>query len=699
MDLDGLEPEGPAEQTVLKRYAVGETTDFRRRQDEKRPTAARPDNQIRGVFLRALLFKGMRGELLPGEGLTVRGAWVTGDINFECGRFPRRFGLLDCTINGRLIASDAEFFVLGLEGSSVAGITAFRLKCEKLLSLRRGFLSGGPVNIPDAKLGQLACDGGHFCRDADSDAPGSEFAVQAARAVVEGGAFFQGTRFDGAVSLVAAQIRGDLECGGTHFDSCGGVVALNAARIDVQGTVFLKNARSDGRLVFIGAHIGGDLDCGGAWLDGKGQTALSGERLKVDGSLFMSGGFRATGQVRLLNSSIAGNLNATRATLSGSVEPTELGGGVSATGESENIALGLGGAKIGGSVFLRENFRATGEVRLRLAEIASDLELVQATLSGAGKGAAFDGAGAVVKGAIVLRKSTITSRMILRRMRIGVLSDDLKSWGPRIVLDGFHYDRIDGDTSATLRRQWLAKQPARHLRLEFRPQPWEQLMRVLREAGHPEQAKEIAIAKQDAVRSAGLAVWKRARRRWGWRAALVAPLSRLLRWFLHWTLGKAVGYGYKPHRLIWAAVAVWLGCALFFGHGHAEGGIAPTHFALLKDPQFQECERFRSLGTVPCSHGPHAFRSFNPLLYSLEVILPVVNLQQKQEWAPVVARSGKLRAQNGNARVTATGSPLVGSKPWRLGIALRWMMWVETLFGWVATVVLLAVMSGLVKKD
>jgi hypothetical protein len=69
----------------------------------------------------------------------------------------------------------------------------------------------------------------------------------------------------------------------------------------------------------------------------------------------------------------------------------------------------------------------------------------------------------------------------------------------------------------------------------------------------------------------------------------------------------------------------------------------------------------------------------SPLIYSADVLLPVVDLGYKDEWQPVVA--------------DRDGNPLI----W--GRLLRFFYWFEIAFGWVAGLLLVGVPGNLIKKD
>lgn len=100
-------------------------------------------------------------------------------------------------------------------------------------------------------------------------------------------------------------------------------------------------------------------------------------------------------------------------------------------------------------------------------------------------------------------------------LRVGSLEDDIKSWSQEnLALDGFVYDRLTGSapTDATNRLAWLNKQFPLHAGVElfegkgnsFRPQPWQQLQKVLCEMGHIEDARQVGIAFEDRLRKANL---------------------------------------------------------------------------------------------------------------------------------------------------------------------------------------------------
>lgn len=80
-----------------------------------------------------------------------------------------------------------------------------------------------------------------------------------------------------------------------------------------------------------------------------------------------------------------------------------------------------------------------------------------------------------------------------------------------------------------------------------------------------------------------------------------------------------------------------------------------------------------------CAAMPAEYTTFQPVIYALDLILPLVDLQQEQDWAPIVE--------------SAPGVTM------GYGVFLRWLMWFTILFGWVASLMLVAILGRLVEKD
>jgi hypothetical protein len=455
----------------------------------------------------------------------------------------------------------------------------------------------------------------------------------------------------GGVRLLGAEIGGNLECDGSTFANADGF-ALYADNMKVRGAVFMRDGFSaTGGVRLLGAEIGGNLECDRSIFTNAGGFSLYADNMKVTGAVFLRDGFSAMGEVCLSGVKIGGDLACDAGTFTNPGGP----------------ALSAERSKVGGGVFLRHGFAVTGEVRLLGAEIGGDLECTRCTFTQANR-IALNADGITVRGALFLREAQVDGAICLASARIDTLIDDETGWAAGgHVLDGLRYDRIVGPTDAASRIRWLERQRADHLdSRDWRPQPWEHLIETLSQMGQRTVAIQIEIAKQDRMRRAG---------------RVGGPVEQ----FLHWLYGFVMGYGYRPLRLFQWMLITSLACSFFFSVGADYGYIGPTT-PLLNSPEIAaqveaECGHRFELDKTPwtrCPAMPAEYTTFQPFLYSLDLILPLVDLQQEADWAPIVEAPDRTLP---------------------FGIFLRWLMWFEILFGWAMSLMLVAVLGKLVNKD
>lgn len=494
--------------------------------------------------------------------------------------------------------------------------------------------------------GLTTTDGHHWTPPDDKPWPGSVAIpadriawlctdTKARKLVTHKGVQVKGARFSGKLDLAFADITFPLvllQCSipdginlrharitalfldGTHTGPIG------ADGLKVKGSVFLREDskhrtfEAQGAVRLLGASIGGDLDCnGGRFLNpGKDTKALNADRLTVKGSVFLGDGFKAQGAVRLLNANIGGNLDCT-------------GGLFRNPG---GYALTADGVTVKGCVFLSDKFHVEGLVSL----VAADIRLVLG-LTG--------------------NDPDVQCLLDLRNARIGTLYDDATPWPAQLELDGFIYTHIQDESpkDATTRLKWLSRQPPK----PFRPQPYEQLAKVLREAGHEEDAKKILIAKGDALRKLA------------WRE------GRLLKSFLQFLLGLSTGYGYRPGR----PVLVLLGF-LFLGFCVFKAGYQADVMAPVKQRSYLISKTLSE--NVPQKLIWDDYPDFNAFIYSLDSLVPLVDLRQEEHWMPSPGKSG-----------------ICGAVP-VAGWFVRVYYWLHVCLGWLFTTLGLAGLTGLIKK-
>ncbi|RJP67990.1 MAG: membrane-associated oxidoreductase [Comamonadaceae bacterium] len=636
---------------------------------------------MRAPFLRFLLLGGDEQAPVHEQGVQLAGAFVEGQLDLGGCRIPHNMDLKHCRFTDLLFAQDARVQgLITLQGSYLTqGINADRLQCDGGLSLRNGFKATGEVRLLGAQIGgNLSCGGGQF------EVKGGD-ALSFDRAVVKGDVFFNNSfKASGQVRLLGAQISGNMECSSGRFESREGD-ALSFDRAVVKGDVFFDAGfKAFGKVRLIGAHISGNMECSGAQFEVKEGEAISADGAMVEGDVFFNGGFRAIGEVRLLGALISGNLDCR----GGKFEV------------QEGDALSFDRAVVKGGVFFINDFKATGKVRLLGAQIGGNLACRGGQFD-VKEGDALSVDGATVEGVWHFRGLERPVRVNASHLQVAVLIDAIESWAEGSVLDGLRYGTLGGDapTRATARLHWLRKQGAGHLGMadggeDFRPQPWRQLQRVLRDMGHVEEARQVGIAFEQQLRKAGRiggtapGTWK-----------LPAKGKRAVAHVGHGLFGLLAGYGYRPMRLMGWMVLVWLICAVFYWRLALppNNAIGPSDPLVFQNERYAHCVPGSPAAAAAAASGaPHAgnwylcgplpaeYSTFSPWVYSLDIILPLVDLGQEKAWGPLVP----------TPQQDAWNEWLARSH----GHKVRWLIWFETLFGWIGSLLLVGIVSGIARR-
>jgi hypothetical protein len=281
----------------------------------------------------------------------------------------------------------------------------------------------------------------------------------------------------------------------------------------------------------------------------------------------------------------------------------------------------------------------------------------------------------------------IVRRITLRGASVAALVDDIESWAiaEEFLLDGFRYSRFidteiqDGTKAWILHRsptesadriRWLDFQREQG----FKPQPWEQLIKVLRETGYQDGAKSVAIAKQ--------------KRTYKSKAAAQA---------LHRIYGVLCGYGYQPTRLIAWAIAVAVVWAVLFWAAGWLGVMTPTDWKLVASIHHPDCRPESSGNWTTCQElHQRGYPSFDPIAYSFDLILPVIATQQTKDWAPATTlRCDRVIYGLCEQAAAKDAAP----RYWLLGLIFWLLARFETLAGWAFGLTFVAIVSGLIKKD
>ena len=157
----------PAEKTVLERTQKGEPADLRsgKKEDDKPENAGKwgPDRTVRAEFLYWLCADPEADKYIHAKGVRIRGAKITGELDFEDAVLPHPLALVGCALADGITLVDARTRSLNLSGSRTGRISADRLKTAGGVFLTNGFRAEGEVRLLGADIGgQLGCTGATF---------------------------------------------------------------------------------------------------------------------------------------------------------------------------------------------------------------------------------------------------------------------------------------------------------------------------------------------------------------------------------------------------------------------------------------------------------------------------------------------------------------------------------------------------------
>ena len=435
--------------------------------------------EVRGLFV---LGGNLRKGLLA-DGITVRGP-----VFIKGTKCSGTIHMIGADIDRNLDMSGTELtgsgMMLLLDGARIRGS----------VFMHQGFRSSGEVRMLNARVGgDLGFDG------AALTATGKALSLD--KVAVEGNVSFAAWKNSdgsvkaaftsgGSVNLLAADIKGDLDCEGADLAATG--IALNLATARIRGHVYLRNGfKARGQLHLHSAEIGNSIDMSGAALT-EAKIAVVLEEASIRGSISLCDGFTSFGWVDFKGAQIGGNLvcddcklpllYCANTTVKGDLQWTGIR-------DAKATTLCLNGATIKSLRDERESWPSSGGLRL------DGLTYEELTLHSA---------------------RTETNRQ-------------KNEFGPEHPLKV--RDRVD----------WLQRQPTSD---QAEPQPWMQLATVLKAKGDDDGAKRIifelrraqARSSNTAVR-AGKILFAKLQQQPLW-VTLPIVLTTLLATCLFWFAGK-----------------------------------------------------------------------------------------------------------------------------------------------------------------
>jgi len=475
-----------------------------------------------------------------------------------------------------------------------------------------------------------------FQRSIVSDLKKDDYAIRADHLEVEGSALFDDVDLASSFYMHGARIACNLVLARAKFSTPEKKSALNANGANIGNNFSAGSCIFNGAVILTGIQIHGDADFHNATIGNGSATALDLCRAVIKGSLLATGSFVATGSVQLTNAAVGVDLSMTDAKLT----------------NPRGIALGASGLQLTGDL-IADRCTAEGLVDLAGSLLDSDLRFVDATLNGLSadessrgtvvdtkgewRGLALRCTGARIAGDIDLRGARLKRGLVMDAVTVGrtvrlerahlatdgplalradgltagtlvlrpairpihaislasanvkELADGATSWpaAAPINISGFNYERLDSDLSAAERLMWLKRATP-----TYASGPYEELAACLDLAGQDDEARTIRLASiRRAHQSKNLVI-----RLWG-------------------SLQDAViGYGYAPGRALAVFVLLLMGAGLWFSFGAAD--CLPT-----------------SPGLCPVKADEHP--TWDPWLYSLDLLIPLVDLGHEKAWDPL----------------------------------------------------------------
>lgn len=419
-----------------------------------------------------------------------------------------------------------------------------------------------------------------------------------------------------------------------------------AERVPVAGTIRLAQATVHGRLALRALRLS----------EPDGESLIDAVGATIDGDVDLSGTQADGGDLSFRSAVIGGAVDARRCTLN----------------NPDGNTLDLVQAAVKGSVRLADGFVSRGRVTLNRALIEGRLLCTDGTFDDSvfdrrtgtlrsRKGSAISAISATVNGGMDLGWRLAGPSIDFTNARTSYLADDPARWPGEFTISGFRYERLGYPQGLSglrvwdhaARREWLGRQAA------YDAGPYEHAARVFRQHGYARGAQEILIAQRRHARSTIT----------GWSA----PARRLF------DIGYSltVGYGYRPARVLWGIVLLIALVTVSLQIPAARATMRATDQA---GNLYTTAGPVAASGAAPaasrpgrdaCSNGQ--VRCFNPVLYAVDTVIPLVALEERATWYPD----------------TAT----------RAGVALQWWLNAATVLGWLLSSIFVLALANLARSD
>lgn len=554
------------------------------------------DAQINGSFaISGSTLANPGGRALQGQRAAVRGA-LTGvrlTVHGEL-RIPGLTTGGNVNLNGSTLDNPGGD-ALHANGARIAGNVL--LTTDVIGRDRAPFRATGRVYLPNVAVGSnLVLRGaelglGHA--DPESGLPEWGAALVADRAQVAGNVEIdRGFTSDDQVRIVNAVIQGNLRMSRCVLrprvadETLTPPVAIFLDGTEIHGDLGADRARLSGQLRLVDVHVRGALNLERAEVLASRREAVRANRLEVGGSI-EARRLHASGSLIMQGIRTGSNVDFRGARL---IDPAQTSAG------TDRASLDIRSASVGRDLLCSadgdQTFVAHGGVRLRRAEVGRETSFVGAALGSRLGGIALNAFGLQTQDLLLRPQHPPRGEVDLRHVRCASLDDNALIWDATGVvhLDDFRYDALTAPPAPQDHAALAERLRRLHtaMRSRYAPGPYDQLVTTLRAAGDEEHAARVLQEKQ-----------RRSYRATAESRRYLGPVVHLWSWVQRAT----VGYGYRPARALGWLAAFALAGSMWFA----------TH-------------QLRPINT-----DDHP--AWNPVLYTLDQLLPIVDLGSDDRWA------------------------------------------------------------------
>ncbi|MGV9452084.1 membrane-associated oxidoreductase [Streptomyces sp. NPDC003635] len=384
-----------------------------------------------------------------------------------------------------------------------------------------------------------------------------------------------GARITGVLNLKYAAVDSVVRLSDCHFDAVPDVSGAQLSYLNLSGSVLpgllAARTRVDGSLRLTDCRFGGPVHLGGAQISG----ALFLERAEL------TAGESGRPALRLNQVTIEDDLCAPGLRAEGEIQLN--GARVAGTINLEDASLSHPGGTVLdaesldlGANLLGRRLRAEGRIDLRGARIPGRLDLLRATLSNPG-GTALRASSSVIAEIWLRLGPPVVGRINLRRSQLEQLDLEPEMLPDEVRVLDLTYTFLTPHEPVERRLPMLERDGD-----AFDPHGYEQLTAAYRRSGDDRAARLVQLAKQ-----------RRHRSTLSWYGRLWGHVQ-----------DAAVGYGFRPLRAF-----AWLLSLL------AIGSVA---YALDR----------------PAALKPAEAPDFNPVFFTLDLLVPVISFGQEAAYAP-----------------------------------------------------------------